>query len=166
MDELQAGVELTFAVFPKPAVFLQPGKTALDNPALGHDRKGVQFTAFGDLHRDLLPENGAHTQCERLSGVATVAQDAFHPFQTRLATFQRRQCAFAIGDIRRRHGDGVREALSIDRDMTLDPRHLLARVITLLPCRVRVLHALRVHDQERAASVAPLFLAGRANLIF
>ena len=32
--------------------------------------------------------------------------------------------------------------------------------------RVRVLYALRVDDQERAAGVAPLSLAGRANLIF
>lgn len=48
----------------------------------------------------------------------------------------------------------------------LDARDLLTRVIALQSRRVCVLHALRVHDQERAASVAPLFLAGRANLIF
>jgi hypothetical protein len=60
----------------------------------------------------------------------------------------------------------MRQALGIDGDMTLDPRHLLACVIALLAARVRVLHALCVHDQKRAASLAPLFLAGHANPIF
>ena len=46
----------------------------------------------------------------------------------------------------------------------------MARVRTVrsrcLLWRVRILHALRVHDQECAVGVAPLFHAGRANLIF
>jgi hypothetical protein len=32
--------------------------------------------------------------------------------------------------------------------MTFDTRDLLARIITLLIRRIRVLHALRVYDQE------------------
>ncbi len=54
MDELQAGVEFALAVLPQPSVFLQPGKTALDDLALGHDLEGVQFAALGNLHRELL----------------------------------------------------------------------------------------------------------------
>ena len=45
MDELQAGVEPALAVLPQASVLLQPGEAALDDPALGHDRKGVQFAA-------------------------------------------------------------------------------------------------------------------------
>ena len=50
--------------------------------------------------------------------------------------------------------------------MALDSRDFLARVIALQARRVRVLHALRIDDQERAAGVAPPSRAGRANLIF
>ena len=39
MDELQAGVEVAFAVFPQPPVLLQPGKATLDYPALGDNGK-------------------------------------------------------------------------------------------------------------------------------
>jgi len=35
MDELQAGVEQSLAVFPQSAVLFQPRKAALDDPALG-----------------------------------------------------------------------------------------------------------------------------------
>lgn len=58
------------------------------------------------------------------------------------------------------------QPLGVHRNVALDPTDLLASVIALQPRRVRVLHALRVDDQERAACVAPQFLAGRANLIF
>ncbi|AOS14670.1 hypothetical protein ATY45_09235 [Xanthomonas oryzae pv. oryzae] len=71
-----------------------------------------------------------------------------------------------IGDFRRGHRNGMWKALRIHRDVALDPRYLLARVIAFLAGCITVLHALRVHDQERTAGLAPLFLAGRANLIF
>lgn len=56
MDELQAGVEQPLAIFPQPPVLFQPGKAALDDPALGNHGKLVQFAALGNLHRDLLPK--------------------------------------------------------------------------------------------------------------
>ena len=166
MDELQAGVELAFAVLPQPSVLLQPRKAAFDDPAFGHDLESVQFAALGDLHRHLLAEDRSHTVGERLSGIAAVTQQAFHASQVRLATIQGLECAFAVRHVRRRHRRSMRQTLGIDGDVPLDPRYLLAGVIALVAGRIRVLHALRVHDQERAASVAPLFLAGRANLIF
>ena len=46
-------------------------------------------------------------------------------------------------------------------DVVLDARDLLARVIALHTRRIRVLYALRVHDQERAAGVAPVSLGPR-----
>lgn len=166
MDELQAGVERALAVLPQPSVLFQPREAAFDDPALGHDLEGVQFAAFGDLHRDLLAQDLSYALGERLSGIAAIAQQVLHVSQVRLATMQALERAFAIGHFRRRHRDSVRQALGIDGDVTLDTRDLLAGVIALLAGRVRVLHALRIHDQERAASVAPLSLAGRANLIF
>ena len=49
MDELQTGVELTFAVFPESSAFLDPGERPLYDPTLGHNGKAMQFAAHGDL---------------------------------------------------------------------------------------------------------------------
>ena len=46
-------------------------------------------------------------------------------------------------------------------DVVLDARDLLARVIALHTRRIRALYALCVHDQERAAGVAPVSLGPR-----
>ena len=166
MNELQAGIELALAVFPQPSVFFQPRKTAFNNPTLRHHLERVSLTALGDLHADVLAKNGAYPLDERRSGISAIAQYARDPSQTRRVALKRLQRTLAIRDLGGRHGNGVRQALCINRNVPLDPRDFLACVIPLLSSAIRVLHALRVHDQERAAGVAPLFLASRANLIF
>jgi hypothetical protein len=60
----------------------------------------------------------------------------------------------------------ISQTLRIHGNVALDARNLLARVIALLLREVRVLYALRVHDQEGGRNVAPLASTGRANLIF
>jgi hypothetical protein len=50
--------------------------------------------------------------------------------------------------------------------MALDAGGLSARVIAFESCRVRALHAVRVNDEKAVTGVEPLFLAGRADLIF
>jgi hypothetical protein len=47
--------------------------------------------------------------------------------------------------------------------VTLDAGDLLARVVALFFCRVSVLHALRVNNDEAGRGVAPQFGAGLAN---
>ena len=78
MDELQAGVEQSLAVLPQPSVLLQPGKAALDDPALWHDLEGMQLTALGDLYRHMLAQNVPYALGKMLTGVATVTQQALH----------------------------------------------------------------------------------------
>ena len=41
MDELEACIELSFAVFPETSAFFEPSEGALDDPALGDDGEGV-----------------------------------------------------------------------------------------------------------------------------
>jgi hypothetical protein len=60
----------------------------------------------------------------------------------------------------------MRKTLRIHRDVSLDSRNLLARVVTLFSRAGRVLHALRINDQETRLGAAPLSGAGRSNLIF
>ena len=78
MDELQDGIEPSFAVFPQPPVLLQPGKAALHYPTLWHDLEGVQFTAFCNLHCDVLTQCVTHALRKGLAYIATVAQHTLH----------------------------------------------------------------------------------------
>ena len=73
VNELQAGVEPSLAVFPQAPVLLQPGKAALDDPALGHDLESVQLAALGDLYRDVFSQDLSHAQSKGLAHVAAVA---------------------------------------------------------------------------------------------
>lgn len=50
----------------------------------------------------------------------------------------------------------VRQPLRIHRDMPLDARYFLARVIPFFFCRVRVFHALRIHDAKARLVVPPM----------
>ena len=54
MDELQAGVEQPLAVLPQPPVLVQPGKAALDDPALGYDLEGALLRK--SIERALAPD--------------------------------------------------------------------------------------------------------------
>lgn len=81
VEELKAGVEQSLTVLPQPPVLLQPGKAALDDPALGHYLECVQFAALGDLYRDVLAQDVAHTLREGLAHVAGVCQQALYSRQ-------------------------------------------------------------------------------------
>lgn len=166
MDELQTGVKQSLAVLPQPPVLFQPGEAALHHPALGYDLEGVQFAALGYLYRDVLAQDFPHALRERLPHIAAVGQQALYSSESRLAATQGLQRTLAIRHLCRGYRDRMRQTLRVHSDMALDAGNLLPGVIPLQLRRVRVLHALRVHDQERAAGVAPLSLAGRANLIF
>ena len=92
-----------------------------------------------------------------LAHIATVSEHALHPAQVGLASAQRLQRPFAVCHFSRRHGDGVRQALRIYPYVALDARDLFTSVIPLERGRVRVLDALRIHDQQRRLCVAPQF---------
>ena len=164
MDELQAGIELPFAVLPQPAALFQPRERAFDDPAFGEHDEGVQLIAFDDLYGGLQPLHDAVG--EGLAAVATVHQHAFHAYEIRLAAIDGRESAVPVGHLRRGHGHGMRQSLRVHCNVRLNARHLLARIISLLLGAVGVLRALRVHDQEAGRGVAPLFLAGLANGFF
>ena len=45
---VSAGIELSFAVFPKAAGFFEPAEGALDDPPFGQDCERMEFIAFDD----------------------------------------------------------------------------------------------------------------------
>ncbi len=126
----------------------------------------MQLASLCNLHRDVLAQNFLRALHKGPTHVAAVAQQALHLLEPALATLQCLQRSFAIGHLGRGHGYCMWQTLRIHCNVAFDARDFLACVIALEGRCVRVLHALRVHDQVRAACVAPLFLSGRANLIF
>ena len=164
MDHLQACIQFAFAVFPEPAAFFQPREGPFYNPPFGQHGERMQFVALDDLNRGIEPLH--HAVGKRLARVAAIGQQALHQFQIRLAPVDGGQSAVAIGHLGRGYGDGMRQSLRVNRDVTLDAGDFLACVVALLLGAVRVLHALRVNDQKAGQGVAPQFLAGLANGFF
>ena len=150
VDELQAGVEQPLAVLPQPPVLLQPRKAALHYPALGHHFERMQFASLCDLHVNMLAQYLSHALGERSAYVAAVTQHNLHPTQRSFAVLQCLQGPFAVRYLCRGYRNSMRQSLGIHCNVALNARNLLARVIAFVGRRVRILHALRVHDQERA----------------
>ena len=50
MNELHAGIDFPFAVFPEPSALFRPCEEAFDAPAFGQHRKGAQLIAFDNLN--------------------------------------------------------------------------------------------------------------------
>ena len=168
MGKLQAAIEQAFAVLPQPPVVVLPSKAVLGHPALGNQRKLVQFAALGDPSRDFLAQRLAHPLREKLSHLAAVAQHTLHRSQASLtlATLERLQHPFAISTSALVTATAWGKPCCIDCNVALDARDFLARVIGFERRRIRTLDDLRVHDQERREGAAPQFFKGRANLIF
>lgn len=73
----------------------------------------MQFAALGDLY--LGAEQFPNGLSERLADIATIGQDALNGLQISRATLQGQQCALAVCHIGGGNGNGVRQALGIDR---------------------------------------------------
>jgi len=97
MDELQAGIEYAFAVFPETAALFKPGKRAFHHPTFGHDGKGVEVTAFGNLHGRA--KGVGDGLGKRFSDIAAIGQQAANPLKVGAATSESFQGAFTIGHL-------------------------------------------------------------------
>ena len=164
MDHLQAGIQLSFAILPESPAFFEPSEGAFDDPSLGHDSKGVPFASLRDLH------GGPNLLLDRLgkwsARVTSVDQHTPYLGEVVSAAVEGRQSAIAVRNLGRRDGNRMRQTLRIDRDVALDTRNLLARIVALLPGRIGVLHALRINDQEAGRGVPSLSGAVPANRFF
>ncbi len=124
----------------------------------------MQFIALGNLHGG--PQFFTNLIGKGLSAVATVDQHATYLIKIGRTAPHGFKRARPIRNLCGRDSHRVRKSLCINGNMPLDPRNLLARVVALVPCARRVLHTLRINDQEARLCVAIQFGTGRANLIF
>ena len=124
----------------------------------------MQFVSFDNLY--LRTNQLLYRRSKCLACVTTVSEDFLYRPKIIPVTFQCQQTAFSIRNIRRRYRKRMRQTLRVNRYMSLDTANLFARIVAFFHSRIRVLHTLRINNQESGFFMAPL-LAARSNyLIF
>ena len=124
----------------------------------------MQFVSFGNLY--LRTNQLLYRRSKCLTRVTTVSKDFLYRTKIIPPTFQYHQAAFSIRNIRRRYRKGMRQTLRVNRYMSLDTANLLARIVAFFHGGIRVLHTLRINNQESGCFMAPLLAALRNYLIF
>ena len=123
------GSGVTLEVAGLAAVAADPGKGALDDPALGQDDEAMGIAALDDLQA---PAAGPGDDFGHLRPlVAGVGKDAFDERKGSPRGAQEIARAVAILQIGRVYGDAQQEAKRIDQDVPLAAGDLLARIETL-----------------------------------
>ena len=161
---MQAGVELAFTVFPKPAAFVEPGEGTFDHPAFGDDGEGMKFAAFGDFDRSA--DSVQDRRGEVIAAIAAINQQLANTRQIVWAGLEHDQGPGTVGDVGGGDMDSMGQAVGVHPDMRFDAADPLAAIIAFLLGRVGIAYALRVNNQEGSLLVSPKALAHFAHHIF
>lgn len=129
-DEGGDGAGVALEVARQSAVAADPGKRALDDPALGEDDEAMQFGSLDDLQR---PAAGlGNGRGERRALIARVGEDALDEGEEAArADIEDKPCAVAVLHCGGVNDDVQEEAERVDEDMALAARDLLARIVAL-----------------------------------
>lgn len=120
---------MAFEVARQAPVAAEPGKRALDKPALGLNDKAMKIAAFDDLDH---PGPGLGHGCGRaFTRVAAVGEDPLYEGKQAPRLAQEQERPVAILDVGRMHDDVQQETERVDEDMALAARRLLARIVAL-----------------------------------
>ena len=98
--------------------------------------------------------------------LTTARKDFLHRARIIPLTFQCRQAALSIRNIRRCYRQGMRQTLRVNRYMPLDTAHFLAGIVAFFHGCIRVLHTLCINDQESGSFMAPPLATRGNHLIF
>ena len=124
----------------------------------------MQFVSFGNLY--LRTNQLLYRRSKCLTRITTVGKDFLYRAKIISVTFQCHQAAFSIRNIRRRYRKSMRQTLRVNRYMSLDTAHFLTGIVAFFHGGIRVLHALRINNQESGCFMVPLLAALRNYLIF
>jgi len=118
---------VTLEVAGETAVAADPGKGALDNPALGQDDEAMEIGTLDDLQ---LPRPGLGDSRRRfLALIAGVSEDALDEREHAARSAQQQDRAVAILDSGGMDDDVQQETQRVDENVALAARRLLARVV-------------------------------------
>ncbi len=87
----------------------------------------MQFFSFGNLY--LRTNQVLYRRSKCLPRAITIGKDFLYRTKIISVTLQCHQAAFSIGNICRRHCNGMRQTLRGNRDMPFDTTHFLADII-------------------------------------
>lgn len=124
----------------------------------------MEFAAFGDF--DGTAEDVPYAIGKFLARIASIGKHIGDITQVGLVQTEGFQCARSVGDIGGGDMNCVRQALRIHCKMPLDARHQFAPIVPFFFCRIRVLDALRVNDDEAGVLEPTTALSHLANHIF
>ena len=128
-EEGRDGSGVTLEIAGQAAVAADPGKGALDNPALGQDDEAMGIAALDDLQA---PEAGLGDHLGHLRPlIPGVGKDAFDERKGSPRRAQQVSRTVAILHVGRVDGHAQQEAKRIDEDVPLAAGDLLARVEAL-----------------------------------
>lgn len=110
----------------------------------------MQFAALGSLHCGTFSPN---VSCTPEANGCSCTLQSYKTLRTR---YRLSACSARLQPVTLAHGQGncTVKALGIHGDVTFDGRDLVARVISLERCHVRIFDTLKIHDQERRAFAA------------
>ena len=98
-----------------------------------------------------------------LAGVTPIDQQIFYFRQIILGIAGHNHCTITISYICRRYMNGMGQTLSINRNMTFDPRNFLPRIIAFLLRAISILHALGIYYATACLHIPTIAGADLAN---
>ena len=127
-DEGSSLSKMPLEVAREASAAADPGKRALDDPALGQHLEARNVRPLDDLDE---PRTGARQAVgEARALVAAVGEDAFDEGEEApRARVEHERGAVAILDVCRMHDDVQEEAEGVDKNVPLAARDLLARIV-------------------------------------
>ena len=129
-NECCGGSGIAFEVTRQASVMADPGKRALNNPALGQDDEAMEFAAFDDLQ---LPGAGLGNRSGGLwSLIAGIGEDALNEGeQAPGALIEHQSRTVAVLHVGGMDNDIQEQTERVDKNMPLATRNLLARIEAL-----------------------------------
>ena len=112
------------------------------------------------------PQQKASRCSPRRPTPSALGSGRLHLAQAGPALVKHRHSPSAAGNVGGGHVNRMRQPLSVHCDVALNPGHLFARVIALVPGAAGILDALGVHDAEAGLLAPAIAPPGRANRFF
>jgi hypothetical protein len=126
-DEGGDGARVSLEIARQAAIAADPGQSSFDDPALGQDDEFVQFMSFDDLDHPLAGAgSGARDAWSLIAGIGKDALDEGK--KAARASIENQPRPVAVLNVGGMDDDVQQKAERIDKDVSLAPGDLLARI--------------------------------------